>query len=250
MEYPNIEYILSYGRDEHDNIGLFLLKKSDFESSSEAKGQLIFTETDIAKELNGHNLDISEKCITDLYTSKIYSWNDVQIGIENEHIYLVSTGIIQKKLWTLPFSLFNYLEIQFCYIFSITINDSELAIQQIKYRNTINNVNRVLWSKNIVIPNDTTLPILQTYKNAGKIQVYIPPSEKKISELSSTEYTELLNKVTFSYSIHTFYLKDIQLVKKNDYILLVTQKLHKDGLVMGYIQVNEDDLIDTLVNQS
>ena len=250
MEYPNIEYILSYGRDEHDNIGLFLLKKSDFESSSEAKGQLIFTETDITKELNGHNLDISETCITDLYTNKIYSWNDVQIGIEKEYMYLVSNGTTQKKLWRLPFSLFNYLEIQFCYIFSITVNDSELSIQQIKYRNTINNVNRVLWSKNIILPNDTSLPILQPYKNAGKVNVYIPPTEQKISELSSKEYTEILNKVTFTYSIYTFYLKDIQLVKKDNYILLVTQKLHKDGHVMGYIQVSEDDLIDTLVNQS
>lgn len=250
MEYPNIEYILSYGRDEHENIGLFLLKKSDFESSSEAKGQLIFTETDITKELNGHNLDISETCITDLYTNKIYSWNDVQIGIEKEHMYLVSNGTTQKKLWRLPFSLFNYLEIQFCYIFSITFNDSELSIQQIKYRNTINNVNRVLWSKNIILPNDTSLPILQPYKNAGKVNVYIPPTEQKISELSSKEYTEILNKVTFTYSIYTFYLKDIQLVKKDNYILLVTQKLHKDGHVMGYIQVSEDDLIDTLVNQS
>ena len=250
MEYPNIEYILSYGRDEHDNIGLFLLKKNDFESSSEAKGQLIFPETDITKKLNGHNLDISETCITDLYTNKIYSWNDVQIGIEKENIFLVTNGTTQKKLWALPFSLFNYLDIQFCYIFSITVNEGNLAIQQIKYRNTINNVNRVLWSKNIIIPNTSSLPILQSYKNAGKINVYIPPSEKNVSELSPIEYTELLNKVTFSYSIHTFYLKDIQLVKKNDYILLVTQKLHKDGLVMGYIQVNEDDLIDTLVNQS
>ena len=250
MEYPNIEYIVSYGRDENENIGLFLLKKSDFESSSEAKGQLIFPETDITKELNGHNLDISETCITDLYTNKIYSWNDVQIGIEKEHMYLVSNGTTQKKLWRLPFSLFNYLEIQFCYIFSITVNDSELSIQQIKYRNTINNVNRVLWSKNIILPNDTSLPILQPYKNAGKVNVYIPPTEQKISELSSKEYTEILNKVTFTYSIYTFYLKDIQLVKKDNYILLVTQKLHKDGHVMGYIQVSEDDLIDTLVNQS
>ena len=250
MEYPNIEYIVSYGRDENENIGLFLLKKSDFESSSEAKGQLIFPETDITKELNGHNLDISETCITDLYTNKIYSWNDVQIAIDQEYMYLVSNGKSQKKLWRLPFSLFNYLEIQFCYIFSITINDSNLAIQQIKYRNTINNVNRVLWSKNIIIPNNSSLSILQSYKNSGNIKVYIPPSENDVGELSSKEYTELLNKVTFTYGIYTFYLQDIQLVKKNNHILLVTHKLHKDGHVMGYIQVSEEDLIDTLVSQS
>ena len=97
MEYPNIEYILSYGRDKDNNLGLFLLKKSDFESSSESKGKLIFPETDISKELNGHNLDVTEKYITDLYTNKIYSWNDLQIGIEKEKIYLVTNGKNQKN---------------------------------------------------------------------------------------------------------------------------------------------------------
>tara|TARA_B110000902_G_C14148748_1_gene528704 strand:- start:255 stop:1007 length:753 start_codon:yes stop_codon:yes gene_type:complete len=250
MEYPNIEYILSYGRDNNDNIGLFILNKSDFESSPDAKGQLIFPNTDIMNELNGHNLEIKENCITDLYTNKIYSWNDVQIGIEKEDVYLVTNSKIQKKLWKLPFSLFNYLQIHFCYIFSISIIDNSLAIQQIKYRNTINNTNRILWTKKIITPNDTTVSILKKYKNAGDIKIYIPPCEKTIAELTSDEYTELLNNVTFTYSIYTFYLKDIQLVKKDNYILLVTHVLHEEGHVMGYININEEDLIDTLVSNT
>ena len=246
MEYPNIEYILTFGKDEDDTMGLFILRKTDLEQSQDAKGQLILPSQNTKELLNGHNLDIQINCIRDVYTNKIYSWNDIHIGIEQESIYLVTNSTIQKKLWKLPFSLFNYLNIQFCYLFSISIVKNELVIQQIKYRNTINNSNRILWTKTIQSP-DINLDIMSLYRNVSNVNINIPSNETDLTTINQKEYVELLNQVYFNYSIHKIYLKDVQLIKKDNYILLITYTLHKQGHVMGYIQIDENDQIDTLL---
>jgi hypothetical protein len=246
MEYPNIEYILTFGKDEDGTMGLFILRKADLIQSEDAKGQLILPSQNTEELLNGHNLDIQQNCIRDVYTNKIYSWNDIHIGIEQESIYLVTNSTIQKKLWKLPFSLFNYLNIQFCYLFSIAIVKNELVIQQIKYRNTINNSNRILWTKTIQSP-DINLDIMSLYRNVSNVNITIPSNETDLNTINQKEYVELLNQVYFNYSIHKIYLKDVQLIKKDNYILLITYTLHKQGHVMGYIQIDENDQIDTLL---
>jgi len=249
MEYPNIEYILTYGESENNQLGIFILKKGDISDSNNLNGTLILPSDKIEETLNGHNLEITKSYIKDMYTNKIYSWNDLQIGIENESIYLVTNSTINKKLWKLPFTLFNYLEIKFSYLFSISVLNNILSIQYIKFRNTLNNVNRVLWTKPLILANQE-LSLISLYKNVDNITLHIPDNNIDFDNMNQKEYIKILQNTYFDYSIHKFYLQDIQLVKKDNHLLLVTYKLHKDGHVMAYIKVTEEDLVDTLLINS
>ena len=249
MEYPNIEYILTYGESENNQLGIFILKKSDISDTNNLNGTLILPSDKIEETLNGHNLEITKSFIKDMYTNKIYSWNDLHIGIEEESIYLVTNSTINKKLWKLPFTLFNYLEIKFSYLFSISVLNNTLSIQYIKFRNTINNVNRVLWTKPLLLANKD-LSLLSLYKNISDVSFHIPEHTIDFDNINQEEYVSLLQKVYFKYSVHSFYLQDIQLIRKDNYILLVTRKLHKDGHVMAYIQFTEEDLVDSLLINS
>ena len=82
MEYPNIEYIMTYGSDKQNDTfikGLFIAKKQKIQNTN-LNGLIITPDVTNQFELNGSNLEFHEKYIKDTNTNKIYSWNDVNIG--------------------------------------------------------------------------------------------------------------------------------------------------------------------------
>ena len=242
MEYPNNDYILSYGSKKNDDgklmKGLFIAKQQDIHDG-ELKGLVIVPDTNPDILLNGHNLLVREKYIKDLKNDKIYSWNDMHIAIREEDIYLAVNESL-KILWKLPNFLFNYLEIRYCYIYSILVISDKLCIQKIKYRTTINNINRGIWSKNIIIPRDKD-KLLKSYSNSGNIKLNIP-DQLCDHTLESNEYKAGIKNVYFTNNKNRFYLKDIQIVKQDKFLLLVSYKMNKTGNLLGYIEIDDEEL--------
>ena len=220
MEYPNIEYILTFGSDKTEDDtyikGLFIAKKQEV-IHKDLKGLVIVPDTEHTHTLNGHNLEIHEKFIKNTTTETIHSWNDLQIGIEDESIFLVtneSNPKHNKKIWELPQMLFNYLEIKYCYIYSIVIHNSQLCIQMIKYRTTLNNTNKVLWSVPIILPDiDKHSKLLKAYKNTDAVTLSLP-TIRNTKGLSEKQYKQILDAIYFKINKVTIYLKDIELTKK------------------------------------
>jgi hypothetical protein len=247
MEYPNIEYILTYGSDKKNDTfikGLFIAKKQKIQNTN-LNGLIITTEITNQFELNGSNLEFHEKYIKDTKTETIYSWNDINVGIEDESIFLVTVvkdNEIPKKIWELPQLLFNYLEIKYCYIYSIIVEKGELCIQMIKYRTTINNRNRVIWSKSVIIPNkQTDLKLLQLYQNNNSIEIKLPKL-RSTKGLNEEQYKKVLDTIYFKTNNKKIYLKDIELTKKDDHLLITTKKIHTLGHLLGYIDISDIDM--------
>jgi len=219
MEYPNIEYILTFGSDKTEDDtyikGLFIAKKQEV-IHKDLKGLVIVPDTEHTHTLNGHNLEIHEKFIKDTETDTIYSWNDLMIGIEDESIFLVtneSNPNKNKKLWELPQMLFNYLEIKYCYIYSIVIQNKKLCIQMIKYRTTLNNKNKILWCKPVIVPDkDQYSSLLKIYQNNTDITLSLP-TIRTTTGLNEKKYTKILDSIYFKVNGETIYLKDIELTK-------------------------------------
>jgi len=251
MEYPNIEYILTYGSEktEDDKFikGLFIAKKQKV-VDQDLKGLIIVPDIHNEEDLNGNQLEIHEKFIKDKTTGTIYSWNDLMIGIEEEKVYLVtseSNPQKNKKLWELPQMLFNYLEIKYCYIYSIVIHNSKLCIQMIKYRTTLNNKNKVLWCEPVIIPDKNKhLHILKDYQHNSDITLILP----KISTtkgLDNDKYKKILDSIYFIIHNKKIYLKDIELTKKNNTLQIVTKIINNNGHLLGFIFTKNRNMGDT-----
>jgi len=249
MEYPNIEYIMTYGSDKQNDTfikGLFIAKKQKIQNTN-LNGLIITPDVTNQFKLNGSNLEFHEKYIKDTKTETIYSWNDVNIGIEDESIFLVTVVTDKKKpkkIWELPQLLFNYLEIKYCYIYSIILEKGELCIQMVKYRTTINNINRIIWSKPIVLPDPhADLQLLQLYQNNNAVEIILPKL-RSTKGLHEEQYKKVLDTIYFKTNNKKIYLKDIELTKKNDRLLITTTKIHTLAHLLGHIDISDLDMGD------
>lgn len=245
MEYPNIEYILTYGSNKTEDgsfvKGLFIAKKQNVVDKN-ITGIVIGQDPDVQTKLNGMNFEIHEKFMKDTTNNTIYSWNDLNIGIEGEQIYLVTNSSRDKqpkKIWELPPMLFNYLEIKYCYIYSIVLDNNELCIQMIKYRTTINNTNRVIWSKPIIITNKTLQAELSdTYPESDEVTLSLPKNSSS-TNVDATQYKKALDSIYFHIKNKKIFLKDVELIQHNNTLLLLTKTIHKSGHVLGYIDTTD-----------
>tara|TARA_B110000967_G_C18786463_1_gene511047 strand:+ start:81 stop:836 length:756 start_codon:yes stop_codon:yes gene_type:complete len=250
MEYPNIEYILTFGsnKTEDDKYvkGMFIAKKQAI-VNGDLQGLVISPDLTREFSLDGTNLEIHEKYIKDKDTDTIYSWNDLIIGIEDESIFLIthnSDSTKNKKIWELPQLLFSYLEIIYCYIYSIIIDNSQLCIQMIKYRTTLHNKNRVLWSKPVILPDISEhTNIIQPYQNKHSVTVKLPKI-RSYKGLDETQTKKILDSIYFIINKHKIFLKDIELTKKDNTLQVITKKIHSEGHILGFIYTDTLDMGD------
>ena len=252
MEYPNIEYILTYGTKKKDDgvygRGVFLAKKQAI-VKGEVTGIVILPSSNPISVLDGMNLDIREKYVKNTQTNKIYNWSDLNIGIENDSIYLItknSRTTPPTKLWKLPQMLFNYLEVKYCFIYSIVMTKGELCIQMIKYRTTLNNTNQIIWSKPVIIPeHEVHEDIIKTYIHDDGISLSLPKI-RSTANLDENKYKKVLDSIYFKIKSNKIYLKDIELIRQDNNLLIISKLIDKEGHILGFIDITGLDMGDTI----
>ena len=114
----------------------------------------------------------------------------------------------------------------------------------IKYRNTLYNKNRVLWSIPIILPDTSKhTNIIQPYQNKHSVTIELPKI-RSFKGLDENQTKKILDSIYFTIDKHKIFLKDIELTKKDNTLQVITKKIHSQGHIVGFIYTDTLDMGD------